>query len=88
MISEEVVVVSKQGLHARPAKQLVKECKKFSSKIYVCNGEKRINAKSILDVLESGISKGEKVTVECTGEDEEEACAMIVSKIKEGLGVI
>jgi len=42
MISEEVVVVSKQGLHARPAKQLVKECKKFSSKIYVCNGECKI----------------------------------------------
>ncbi len=88
MIRESVVVVSKQGLHARPAKQLVKECKKFNSKIFVCIGEKRINAKSILDVLESGIGKGEEVIVECTGEDEEEACTMIVSKIKEGLGDI
>ena len=86
MISENVIVMSKQGLHARPAKQLVKECKKFKSKIFVCSGEKRINAKSILDVLESGIGKGEEIRVECTGEDEEEACAVIVSKIEEGLG--
>ncbi len=88
MKAEKVKVISKQGLHARPAGQLVKECKKFKSQIRIRYGEKGANAKSIYAILQSGIRCGSEVTVECEGEDEEIACDTIVQKIAEGLGDI
>lgn len=86
MKAEKVKIVLKQGLHARPAGQLVKECKKFKSQIHIRCGEKRVNGKSIYAVLQTGIQYGNEVIVECQGEDEELACGTIVQKIAEGLG--
>lgn len=86
MKAEKVKVISKQGLHARPAGQLVTECKKFKSQIYIRCGDKGVNAKSIYAILQSGIKCGSEVVVECQGEDEELACDTIVQKIAEGLG--
>lgn len=86
MKAGRVKVISKHGLHARPAGQLVTECKKFKSQIYIRYGEKGANAKSIYAILQSSIPCGSEVIVECQGEDEEFACDTIVQKIAEGLG--
>ena len=86
MKAEKVKVVSKQGLHARPAGQLVTECKKFKSQVYIRYGDKKVNTKSIFSILQCGIKCGSEVVVECQGEDEELACDTIVRKIAEGLG--
>lgn len=86
MISEKVTVVSKQGLHARPANQLVQECRKFDSEIYLLKDGKKVNAKSLFAILQCGIGYGCELAVECEGADEKQACSTIVSKIKTGLG--
>ena len=67
----EIVIHNPTGLHARPAKVLVKLAKQFQSDIKIRNGEKTANAKSMVSVLTLGASSGTNVTVMVDGEDEE-----------------
>ena len=82
----EIVIHNPTGLHARPAKVLVKLAKQFKSDIKIQNGEKIANAKSMVSVLTLGASKGTSVTVMVDGEDEETAMAEIEAAIRSGLG--
>ncbi len=58
------------GLHARPAGLLVKEAKKFSSKITVCANGKCSEATKLMAIMAMGIKQGQEVTVTIEGEDE------------------
>jgi phosphoenolpyruvate-protein phosphotransferase len=82
----EIVIHNPTGLHARPAKVLVKLAKQFQSDIKIQHGEKTANAKSMVSVLTLGASKGANVTVMVDGEDEETALAEIEAAIRLGLG--
>jgi phosphoenolpyruvate-protein phosphotransferase len=82
----EIVIRNPTGLHARPAKVLVKLAKRFQSDIKIQHGEKTANAKSMVSVLTLGASKGANVTVMVDGEDEETALAEIEAAIRSGLG--
>jgi len=82
----EIVIHNPTGLHARPAKVLVKLAKQFQSDIKIKHGEKTANAKSMVSVLTLGASKGSNVTVMVDGEDEETALAEIEAAIRSGLG--
>lgn len=59
------------GLHARPAGLLVREAKKFQSKIKITNNEKTVAATQLLGIMGMAIKKGAIVTVTVEGEDEE-----------------
>ena len=82
----EIVIHNPTGLHARPAKVLVKLAKQFQSDIKIRNGEKTANAKSMVSVLTLGASSGTNVTVMVDGEDEDVALAEIEAAIRSGLG--
>lgn len=58
------------GLHARPAGLLVKEAKKYSSKIKICANGKCSEATKLMAVMAMGIKQGQEVTVTIEGEDE------------------
>jgi len=82
----EIVIHNPTGLHARPAKVLVKLAKQFQADIKIKHGEKTANAKSMVSVLTLGASKGSNVTVMVDGDDEETALAEIEAAIRSGLG--
>lgn len=86
MVQNNIVVVNKSGLHARPASNLVKAASKFKSKINVMKSEKNYDAKSILGILSAGISCGTEITLLCDGEDEAEALKSLTELIEAGLG--
>lgn len=87
MVREKVTVVSKSGLHARPASTLIKLANQFESKVEIQSGEhKIINAKSILNVLGAGIDCGMEIELVCEGADEQEALSQLIQAIKDGLG--
>lgn len=69
------------GLHARPAGMLVETCAKFKSDIALIKQEKRHNAKSILSILKMAGSKGDQLTLEINGEDEDEAFNAFVALV-------
>ena len=49
-------------------------------------GEKRIIAKSVLNVMAAGIKSGTEITLICDGEDEAAAMETVSKAIESGLG--
>ncbi|MDF2944552.1 MAG: HPr family phosphocarrier protein [Herbinix sp.] len=86
MVKQNIIVVNKSGLHARPASNLVKAATKYKSKITIMKNEKSYEAKSILGILSAGIACGTEITLECDGEDEADALNNLTDLIKSGLG--
>lgn len=70
MVSKDIVIASPLGMHARPASELVKMLRGYSSKVTFTFGGKSANAASILSLLTLGLKQGSVVTVSAEGADE------------------
>lgn len=79
------VITDELGIHARPAGLLVKEAKKFESKITLATSAKTVDAKGIMGVMSLGAKKDEEVTVTADGADEADAIAAIEDFFKTNL---
>ena len=86
MLSRKITIKNPSGLHLRPAGVLSQTAMKFKSDIVIEYGEKRIVAKSVLNVMAAGIKSGTEVNLIVEGEDEEEAIKTLVEAIESGLG--
>ncbi len=75
MKSFDYTIQDEQGIHARPAGLLVKETKKFKSKITITSNGKTVGADKLMMVMSLGVKKGMTVTISAEGEDEAEASA-------------
>ncbi len=73
------------GIHARPAGLLVKEAKKFESKISVAKGVRKADLKKLFAVMGLGVKQGETITIEVEGADEEAAAAAVEAFLKANL---
>lgn len=73
MVSQEVTVNNRIGLHARPAALFVQTASKFLSKISIEKNDKKINGKSIMGVMALGVCQGDIITISASGEDEKKA---------------
>lgn len=71
-MTEKTITVN-TALDARQAAFFVQTASKFSSRIQVLIGEKKINAKSIMGTISLGITEGQIATVVAEGADEEAA---------------
>ena len=56
---------------------LVQVASQFDSEIYIENGNKRVNAKSIMGMMTLGLDTGEEIIVSASGADEEIAMEKI-----------
>ncbi len=68
-----IKIVHNEGLHARPASRFVSLCHKFISDIKIVNGDLTADGKNITEVLSLGIEKGDYLTIDIRGKDEQEA---------------
>lgn len=73
MYTEKYVVKCESGLYNRQATFFIQKANEFKSSIWIENGDRKINAKSLLGVLSMGITKGTTVNLIADGEDEKEA---------------
>lgn len=73
------------GIHARPAGLLVKEAKKFASKITLECGGKQADATRLMAIMGLGAKKGMELEVRIEGEDEAEAAAALEVFLRENL---
>ncbi len=78
-----VQVINKTGLHARPAAQVVRLATKFKSQIYAVKDDKRVDLKSLLDLLGLGVCQNDSFTICAEGKDENKAIEQITELIKE-----
>ncbi|HIU32427.1 MAG TPA: HPr family phosphocarrier protein [Candidatus Caccousia avistercoris] len=67
------VIGAEEGLHARPAGLLVKECKRFSSAVSVEKDGRSADGKKLFSLLGLDVQQGEEVMFTVSGEDEQEA---------------
>ena len=79
------VITDEVGIHARPAGLLVKKAKEFTSTIIISKDDKSAKATALRKLMGRGIKKGDEVTVQVEGDDEEAAAAAIEAFLKENL---
>ncbi len=77
MITRELLIINKLGLHARAAAKLVKLSSSFDSNINIEKNGQQVNSKSIMGVMMLAASCGTKVIVSTVGHDENEAIEAI-----------
>ncbi len=65
----EVEIKNANGLHLRPAMQLVDTASRFTSNIKISNGKTTVDGKSIMQVTMLAASAGTKLTITATGLD-------------------
>ena len=73
MITRDLEIKNKLGLHARAAAKLVHCAAKFQCDIKIRKGDEEVDAKSILGILLLAAGKGATITVKADGVDEKEA---------------
>ncbi|MCC8025640.1 MAG: HPr family phosphocarrier protein [Clostridium sp.] len=86
MLSKKLTVVNPSGLHLRPAGVLSQTAMKFKCDVIIECGEKKIVAKSVLNVMAAGIKTGTEINLICDGEDEAAAMETLTQAIESGLG--
>ncbi len=83
---DEVAVVNKYGLHARPAMQLVDTANRFESLITVSNGDTEMDAKSIMSVMQLAATRGTRLRLRARGKDAQAAIVALKDLIHSGFG--
>lgn len=83
MITTDLTIINKLGLHARAAAKLAKTANRFQCDSRMeCKG-KQVDCKSVMALMLLAAAKGMEVTIICDGEDEQEAHDAIVGLIND-----
>ena len=78
-------VTDELGIHARPAGSLVKEARKFESRLSVAKGSKRADLKKLFSVMGLGAKQGDALVIEAEGADEAAAAEAMEAFLKANL---
>ena len=79
------VITDAEGIHARPAGELVQAAKEFRSKITINTDGQSGECQKILGVMALAVKCGNEVTITVEGEDEEAAAAKIEEFMKSNM---
>ncbi len=73
MKDASVVVNLPKKSDDHPVAMLVQIASRYNSRIYMAEGSRRVNAKSIMGMMALGISNGTELQLSADGDDEEAA---------------
>lgn len=86
MVSRELRIESRLGIHLRPAGAMCNEAVKYNSVISFFKGaDKTANAKSVISILAAGVKFGDIITITAEGNDEREALDAVYKTLKQSL---
>jgi phosphocarrier protein len=86
MAERMVTIVNRNGLHARPAAEIVKAAARFESDIVIVRDDLEVNGKSIMGVMMLAAECGATLTLRATGPDEVAALDAIAALIANRFG--
>ncbi len=86
MPEHNVRIVNKNGLHARPAAEIVKIAAKYTSDIVVAREDLEVNGKSIMGVMMLAAECGSTLTLRATGPDADQALDALATLIDNKFG--
>ena len=78
-MEKTVKVALQEGINADIVSLLVQTACKYDSSVYLKEGERRVNMKSIMGMMNMAVGCGEEVTVIAEGSDEGDAVADVES---------
>ncbi len=70
MITENITIINKLGLHARAAAKLIATTGRFGCAIRITKDGREVDAKSIMAVMMLAAAKGTELVLTTDGEDE------------------
>jgi len=73
MAERTVTIVNKNGVHARPAAEIVKTAGKFASNVTIVRDDLEVNGKSIMGVMMLAAECGSEIVLRATGPDADAA---------------
>ncbi|HWH50409.1 MAG TPA: HPr family phosphocarrier protein [Gemmatimonadaceae bacterium] len=86
MPERTVQIVNRNGLHARPAAEIVKLAAKFESEITVVKDDLDVNGKSIMGVMMLAAEHGSSITFRAEGPDAEQALDALATLVGNKFG--
>jgi phosphocarrier protein len=86
MPERAVQIVNKNGLHARPAAEIVKLAAKFQSEITIVKDDLDVNGKSIMGVMMLAAEHGSTILLRAEGPDADAALDALVTLVGNKFG--
>jgi len=86
MPERAVQIVNKNGLHARPAAEIVKLAAKFKSEITIVKDDLDVNGKSIMGVMMLAAEHGSTIVLRAEGPDAEAALDALATLVGNKFG--
>jgi len=78
----EVEITNRQGLHARPASQFVEAANRFASRVWVHKDNKKVNGKSVMEMMLLDAEQGAVLRIEAEGDDAAPCLEALVQVVK------
>jgi phosphocarrier protein HPr len=86
MCEREVRIENRNGLHARPAAEIVKAASKFRSEVTIRRDDLEVNGKSIMGVMMLAAEYGTTIFLRADGDDAEQAVEAIAALVASRFG--
>jgi phosphocarrier protein len=86
MMERAVQIVNQNGLHARPAAEIVKTASRFQAEITMVRDDLEVNGTSIMGVMMLAAEYGSTLLVRADGPDAREAVDAIAELIERKFG--
>jgi phosphocarrier protein HPr len=86
MVERTVQILNKNGLHARPAAEVVKLAAQYTSEITLSRDGTEVNGKSIMGVMMLAAECGASILLRATGADAEQAIDALATLIANKFG--
>ena len=85
-MERSIRIANRNGLHARPAAELVKVASRFQSDIIMVRDDIEVNGKSIMGVMMLAAEFGAELLIRASGPDEEQAVIAIADLVARKFG--
>ncbi len=86
MPERTVQIVNRNGLHARPAAEIVKLAAKFQAEITIVKDDLDVNGKSIMGVMMLAAEHGSSITLRAEGPDATQALDALATLVGNKFG--
>jgi phosphocarrier protein len=86
MAERAVQIMNRNGLHARPAAEIVKTAARFTSDITILRDDVEVNGKSIMGVMMLAAEYGSTLVLRASGPDADDAVNAIAAVIANRFG--
>jgi phosphocarrier protein HPr len=86
VIEREATIMNRDGLHARPAAQLVRLAATFDAEIELAKDGVGVNGKSIMGVMMLAAECGSSIMIRADGPEAEQAVEALAELVARGFG--